>query len=63
MQQLLNKPGKLSTHPDEVPDLQPKKTLTKTSTNSFTTEDPAAGTQGKPATTALKAERVRLRRF
>ena len=29
------------------------------STTSFTTEDPAAGTQGKPATTALKAERVR----
>merc|ERR1712192_47202 len=40
-----------------------KKTLTKTSTTSFTPEDPAAGMQGKPTTTALKAVRVRLRRF
>ena len=38
------------------------KTLTKNSTASLPAEDPAAGTQGRPTTTALKAYRVRLRR-
>jgi len=65
MQQLLNKPGKQEeeTHPDEVPDLQPKKTLTKTSTTSLPYQrTQQLGHMRRLATTPMKAYMAVLRR-